>query len=62
MIKIKNIEIDSFKLLKNTELNLGGKSGIVSLQGINLDNPNFSGNFTRTFYEKYTRGFYRKII
>lgn len=44
MIKIKNIEIDSFKLLKNTELNLEGKSGIVSLQGINLDNPNFSGN------------------
>ena len=44
MIKIKQIGIDSFKLLKNTELNLEGKSGIVSLQGINLDNPNFSGN------------------
>ena len=44
MIKIKNINIDSFKLLSNTELNLEGKAGIVSLQGINLDNPNFSGN------------------
>ena len=44
MIKIKNISIDSFKLLSNTELNLEGKAGIVSLQGINLDNPNFSGN------------------
>ena len=44
MIKIKNISIDSFKLLSNTELNLEGRAGIVSLQGINLDNPNFSGN------------------
>ena len=44
MIKIKNISIDSFKLLSNTELNLEGKAGIVSLQGINLDNPSFSGN------------------
>ena len=44
MIKIKNINIDSFKLLSNTELNLEGRAGIVSLQGINLDNPNFSGN------------------
>lgn len=44
MIKIKQICIDSFKLLSNTELNLEGKAGIVSLQGINLDNPNFSGN------------------
>ena len=44
MIKIKQISIDSFKLLSNTELNLEGRAGIVSLQGINLDNPNFSGN------------------
>lgn len=44
MIKIKQICIDSFKLLSNTELNLEGRAGIVSLQGINLDNPNFSGN------------------
>ena len=44
MIKIKQINIDSFKLLSNTELNLEGRAGIVSLQGINLDNPNFSGN------------------
>ena len=44
MIKIKQIGIDSFKLLSNTELNLEGRAGIVSLQGINLDNPNFSGN------------------
>ena len=44
MIKIKQISIDSFKLLSNTELNLEGKAGIVSLQGINLDNPSFSGN------------------
>lgn len=44
MIKIKQIGIDSFKLLSNTELNLEGKAGIVSLQGINLDNPSFSGN------------------
>ena len=44
MIKIKQICIDIFKLLRNTELNLEGKAGIVSLQGINLDNPNFSGN------------------
>ncbi len=44
MIKIKQICIDSFKLLSNTELNLEGKAGIVSLQGINLDNPSFSGN------------------
>lgn len=44
MIKIKQIGIDSFKLLSNTELNLEGKAGIISLQGINLDNPNFSGN------------------
>ena len=44
MIKIENISIDSFKLLSNTELNLEGKAGIVSLQGINLDNPSFSGN------------------
>ena len=44
MIKIIQISIDSFKLLSNTELNLEGRAGIVSLQGINLDNPNFSGN------------------
>ena len=44
MIKIKQISIDSFKLLSNTELNLEGRAGIVSLQGINLDNPSFSGN------------------
>ena len=44
MIKIKQIGIDSFKLLSNTELTLEGRAGIVSLQGINLDNPNFSGN------------------
>lgn len=44
MIRIKQICIDSFKLLSNTELNLEGRAGIVSLQGINLDNPNFSGN------------------
>ena len=44
MIKIKQIGIDSFKLLSNTELNLEGRAGIVSLQGINLDNPSFSGN------------------
>lgn len=44
MIKITQISIDSFKLLSNTELNLEGRAGIVSLQGINLDNPNFSGN------------------
>ena len=44
MIKIKQICIDSFKLLSNTELNLEGRAGIVSLQGINLDNPSFSGN------------------
>ena len=44
MIKIKQIGIDSFKLLSSTELNLEGRAGIVSLQGINLDNPSFSGN------------------
>ena len=44
MVKIIQISIDSFKLLSNTELNLEGRAGIVSLQGINLDNPNFSGN------------------
>ncbi len=44
MIKIVQISIDSFKLLSNTELNLEGRAGIVSLQGINLDNPSFSGN------------------
>ena len=44
MIKIKQLCIDSFKLLSNTELNLEGRAGIVSLQGINLDNPSFSGN------------------
>ena len=44
MIKITQINIDSFKLLSNTELNLEGRAGIVSLQGINLDNPSFSGN------------------
>lgn len=44
MIKIIQISIDSFKLLSNTELNLEGRAGIVSLQGINLDNPSFSGN------------------
>lgn len=44
MIKIIQINIDSFKLLSNTELNLEGRAGIVSLQGINLDNLSFSGN------------------
>ena len=64
MIKIKQIGIDSFKLLSNTELNLEGRAGIVSLQGINLDNPSFSGNSVgkSTLVNIILQGLFRKNL
>lgn len=44
MIKLKEIQIDTFKLLKDTAISLEGKSGIVMLQGNNLDSPQFESN------------------
>lgn len=44
MIKIKNIEIGSYKLFKNTSLDLTSLSGVISVQGDNRDIKNFSAN------------------
>ena len=44
MIKIKHLDISTFKLLKDTEISLEDKSGIISLEGSNLDNPLFQSN------------------
>lgn len=44
MIKIKHLDINTFKLLKDTEISFEDKSGIISLEGSNLDNPLFQSN------------------
>ena len=44
MIKIKHLDISTFKLLKDTEISFEDKSGIISLEGSNLDNPLFQSN------------------
>ena len=44
MIKIKHLDITTFKLLKDTEISFEDKSGIISLEGSNLDNPLFQSN------------------
>lgn len=44
MIKLKSLEIGSYKLFKDTELNFEDLSGVVTIQGNNLDIKNFSAN------------------
>lgn len=64
MIKIQSVEIDTYKLYKNTTLDLEDRKGLISLEGKNTDNPNFSSNSVgkSTLVSAVLQGLYGKNL
>lgn len=64
MIKIKEVQIDSYKLYKDTKLDLDNIKGLVTVEGKNNDIANFSSNSVgkTTFVSSILQGFYGKNL